>query len=68
MAMTKKDYVLVARALKTQRESIITRSSIQCTVVDETIETMAAHFALLYDNFNKDVFMEAAGYGESSNT
>ena len=68
MAMTKKDYVLVARALAIQRENIITRSSVQCSIIDETIETLAAHFALVNDNFNKDVFLEAASHGESSDT
>jgi hypothetical protein len=68
MAMTKKDYMLIAAALRNQRENIVTRSSIQCSVVDETAETMAAHFALMNDKFNKDTFLEAAGHGESSNT
>jgi hypothetical protein len=65
MAMTKKDYELVAKALNNQRTNIITRSSIQCSVMDETAETMAAHFALMNDKFNKDIFLEAAGHGTS---
>ena len=67
MAMTKKDYVLVAKALKSQKENIMLSSSIQTRIVDETIETMAAHFALVNDNFNRDVFLEAAGHGANSN-
>lgn len=68
MAMTKKDYELVAKALKSQKENIMVTSNIQTRIVDETIETMAAHFALVNDNFKKDTFLEAAGYGESSNS
>lgn len=65
--MTKKDYELVAKALKTQREEIMTRSSIQCRIVDETAETLAAHFALMNDKFNKDIFLEVAR-GKDSNS
>lgn len=67
MAMTRKDYALVAKALANQRESISNRVTIEFRTLDETIENMAAHFALMNDSFKKDVFMEAAGYGESSN-
>jgi 3-oxoacyl-[acyl-carrier-protein] synthase III len=67
MAMTKKDYELVAKALRTQKEAIVTRSNIQSRIIDETAETMAAHFALMNDKFNKDTFLEAAGHGENFN-
>ena len=65
MAMTRKDYELVAKALSNQRLKIRDRTSIEYTTLDETVETMAAHFALMNDNFKKDVFMEAASHGES---
>jgi hypothetical protein len=64
--MTRKDYVLVAKALKAQKEQIITTSSVQTRIIDETIETLAAHFALVNDNFKKETFMEAAGHGTDS--
>ena len=56
MAMTKKDYELIASALRAQKEAIATRSNIQSRIVDETAETMAAHFALLNDKFNVVLF------------
>lgn len=68
MAMTRKDYELVAKALKSQRENVFSSSAISCRVLDEAAEGIAAHFALLNDNFKKDLFLEAAGYGESSHT
>lgn len=67
MAMARKDYQLVARALRSQREAVITRSSIQCSIIDETAECLAANFALMNENFKKDAFLEAAGHGESNN-
>ena len=67
MAMTKKDYELVARAIFNQRNSITMRITIEFNTLDDTIETMAAHFALMNDKFNKDAFMEAAGHGQNRN-
>lgn len=68
MAMTKKDYALVAKALANQRANISNRVGIEMSTLDESIETIAAHFALMNDKFNKDIFLEAAEHGESSNT
>ena len=68
MAMTRKDYELVAKALSNQRENVFSSSEISCRVIDETIEGIAAHFALMNDKFNKDTFMEAAAHGTSRNT
>ena len=73
MAMTRKDYELVAKALANQREAIVCLTATKMATLDESIETIAAHFALMNDlqrspKFNKDAFMEAAHYGESSNT
>ncbi len=67
MAMTKKDYQLVAHAIKAQRERLHSEYRIQSDAMDDFAETMAAHFALVNDNFKKDVFLEAAGYGQDSN-
>lgn len=67
MAMTKKDYELIASALRAQKEAIATRSNIQSRIVDETAETMAAHFALLNDKFNKDTFLKAVGCATGGN-
>lgn len=67
MAMTKKDYELVARAILNQRNSITSRTAIEFKTLDDTIETMAAHFALMNDRFNKSTFMEAAGHGKNRN-
>lgn len=65
MAMTKKDYELVAKALLNQRQSVFSSKAVSCRVIDESIETIAAHFALFNDKFNKDIFFEAAGHGKS---
>ena len=66
MAMTKKDYELVAKALSNQRGSITHRITVEFKTLDETIENMAAHFALMNEKFNAETFKEAAGYGENS--
>lgn len=68
MAMTRKDYELVARALNNQRGTISNRVGIEMATLNESIETIAAHFALMNDKFNKDTFLEAAGHGEDSNS
>jgi hypothetical protein len=68
MAMTKKDYELVAKALANQRANVFVSSAISCRIIDETIEGIAAHFALMNANFNKDTFMEAAHHGKSCDT
>jgi hypothetical protein len=67
MAMTRKDYVLVAKAFASQRDDIKKRGTIALRTLEQSIETMAAHFALVNDNFNKEVFLEAAR-GENSNS
>ena len=67
MAMTRKDYELVAHAIKAQKERMHESFRIESVAMDDFAETMAAHFALVNDNFKKDVFLEAAGHGESSN-
>lgn len=67
MAMTKKDYTTVAKALRAQKDNVLVTSNIQTQIIRETAETIAAHFALVNDNFKKDVFMEAAGFGENNN-
>lgn len=68
MAMTKKDYVLVANAIKAQKERMHAEFRIEAKAMDDFAETMAAHFALVNDNFNKDTFLEAADHGKSSDT
>lgn len=67
MAMTKKDYTLLAKALSNQRDNIEAKAKIETETLDETVETIAAHLSLMYDNFKKDVFMEEAGHGQDSN-
>lgn len=64
--MTKKDYQLVASAIKSQRERLDQEFRIQGKAMDDFAETMAAHFALVNDNFHKDIFMEAAGCGNNN--
>lgn len=66
--MTKKDYVLVAKAIKAQKERMNEKFRVESEAMDDFAETMAAHFALVNDNFHADTFLEAAGHGESSNT
>ena len=66
MTMTRKDYQLVAQALKTQRENVFSSSAISCRVIDETIEGIAAHFSLMHDRFDAATFKKAAGYGEDN--
>jgi hypothetical protein len=66
--MTKKDYELVAVAIKAQKERMHDEFRINSEAMDDFAETMAAHFALVNDNFKKDIFLEAAGHGESSNS
>lgn len=68
MAMTKKDYVLVANAIKAQKERMHSEFRIEERAMDDFAETMAAHFALVNENFNKDIFLEAAGHAKSSST
>lgn len=68
MAMTKKDYEMVATALANQRQSISKRVDIELTTIDATIEGIAAHFALMNNKFNSEAFMEAARHGKGSNT
>lgn len=68
MAMTRKDYELVAKSLAATKRDCNHRLVVELEIVDKTIESLAAHFALMNDNFKKDVFLEAAGHGESSNT
>jgi len=68
VAMTKKDYVLVASAIKSQKERMHAEYRINEDAMNDFAETMAAHFALVNDNFNKDIFLEAAGHGKSSDT
>lgn len=63
MAMTKKDYILVASAIKAQKERMHDEFRINAEAMDDFAETMAAHFALVNDNFNKDIFLEAAAHG-----
>ena len=67
MAMTKKDYQLIATALANQRGAIDHRLTIEFKTLDETIENIAAHFALMNDKFNKEIFLEASDHGKSSN-
>lgn len=67
MAMTRKDYDLVAKALANQRGSIEHRKGIEINTLDETIENIAAHFALMNDKFNKDIFLEVSNHGKNSN-
>ncbi len=67
MAMTRKDYELVAKALANQRGSIIMLTAVKVETLDDTIENIAAHFALMNDKFDKNTFMEAAHHGEGSN-
>ena len=65
--MTKKDYELVAKAIKAQRERMHETYRIESEAMDDFAETMAAHFALVNDNFKKDIFLEAAGHGKIRN-
>lgn len=66
MAMTKKDYQLVAKALANQRGSLVHRKGIELNTLDETIENIAAHFALMNDKFNQEIFMEVSNHGKNS--
>jgi hypothetical protein len=66
VAMTKKDYVLVAKAIKAQKERMDEKFRVESEAMDDFAETMAAHFSLVNENFNAEVFLEAAGHGESS--
>jgi hypothetical protein len=68
MAMTKKDYTLVANAIKAQKQRMHEHFRVEAVAMDDFAETMAAHFALVNDNFNAEVFLEAAGHGKSSDT
>lgn len=67
MAMTKKDYELVAYAIKAQKQRMNEKFRIESVAMDDFAETMAAHFALVNDKFNKDTFFKAVGHGEDSN-
>lgn len=67
MAMTKKDYTTVARAIREQRARYKEQYKLNTQGMDDFAETMAAHFALLNDNFKKDLFLkEASEYGEGN--
>lgn len=64
MAMTKKDFELVAKALREQRRHFHQKFNMEMEAMDHMTQTMAAYFALMYDNFKKDQFLEAAKFGE----
>lgn len=66
MAMTKKDYELVAHAFAAQRSDIKKRGNIALRTLDQSIETMAAHFALMNDKFNKDTFLQASHHEQDT--
>ena len=65
--MTKKDYELVAHAIRAQKQRMHDRFRVEAVAMDDFAETMAAHFALVNDNFKQEEFLEAAGHGKSSN-
>lgn len=60
MAMTKKDYQVLASAFAVQRRAIADRESIALQTLDDTIDTIAAHLVLLNDRFNVERFLEVA--------
>lgn len=66
MAMTRTDYELVAQALKEQRRHFAEKFDIEMEAMDHMTQTIAAYFALRYDNFKKDTFLKAAGFGEDT--
>lgn len=66
MAMTRKDYELIAKALAARKESIDQQAYIEKKGVDKTAETIAAYLALTNENFKKDTFLEKA-CGTNSN-
>lgn len=67
MAMTKKDYELIAQAFSATRKATRNHGNPGLRTLDVAIETMAALIAMTHDNFNKDIFLEAAR-GEDSNS
>jgi hypothetical protein len=67
MTMTKKDYTVVARAIREQRARYKEQYKLASKAMDDFAETMAAHFSLLNDNFKKDMFLkESSEYGEGN--
>ncbi len=67
MAMTRRDYHLVAKALAERRRVCREEAKLKAEAIDEAIETVAAFFALHNDNFKRDVFLEVA-FGKDSDT
>ena len=78
MALTKKDYIVIANALRSQREHMTEDFDkevedlqqghvIRHKTWQSTVETLAATFALVHDNFKSDVFLKAAGVLGGSN-
>jgi hypothetical protein len=66
MAMTKKDYELIAKAFSATRKATRKHGNPGLRTLDVAIETMAALIAMTHDNFKKDVFLRACR-GENSN-
>lgn len=60
MAMTKKDYELIAKAFSATRKATRNYGNPGLRTLDVAIETMAALIAMTHDNFNKDIFLRAA--------
>lgn len=73
--MTRKDYQIVARALAAQRWHLYDDKALNTVfgirrallILDMTVETVAAHFALTNNRFDVDKFKEACAYGHRRN-
>ena len=57
--MTKKDFIVIAKAIKEHRE--FAYSSHSCTALGELVYNLANEFILINPNFDRNRFLEACG-------
>lgn len=63
--MSKKDYVMIARVIRTQRDQLADRpglDSLAVAVLESTAARLSAAFGLDNPRFQKGKFMEACGF------
>ena len=59
MAMTRKDFQIVAAGIQQAKEAELRRHAHNMEALDAVTDTLAAMFALQYDSFKIETFKEA---------
>ena len=62
MGMTRQDYEMVAEAI--ERDRAVTETSAGRKAIDDVAEGLARRLKNAYDNFDRERFLLAAGWGE----